>query len=336
MKLSKVQKFLMVLALGLLSLAFLFPLWVIEIWAPQYPEGLSMSIGLSEITGSLDQINILNHYIGMAKITPSAIPELVLMPKLLGLLIGLGLLTLLFNRIWGVFAWFLSFSCLGLLGLYDFWKWGYDYGHNLNPDAPIKVEGMTYQPPLIGHKQILNIDAYSYPDIGAIAISLAAVAVITILVMQFKDRRKNLKLSVAWAAGLLIFGSMMGCTAKPQSIHVGVDSCDHCRMNITDEKYAAEVLTKKGRVFKFDSVPCLKSFVSRNGSQVDRILVADFLNHGVLVDVSQVEFLSSSKLAGPMGSSLVASSNRKGLEELRHKLSGEILNWDKISNSSKF
>jgi copper chaperone NosL len=54
----------------------------------------------------------------------------------------------------------------GVGALIDFYLWGYDYGHNLNPEAPIKIEGMSYQPPLIGTKVLLNFTAFSGPDIG--------------------------------------------------------------------------------------------------------------------------------------------------------------------------
>ena len=54
----------------------------------------------------------------------------------------------------------------GVAALVDFYMWGYDYGHNLDPTAAIQVAGLSYQPPLIGHKQLLNFDAYSYPDTG--------------------------------------------------------------------------------------------------------------------------------------------------------------------------
>lgn len=67
----------------------------------------------------------------------------------------------------------------GILALYDFYQWGYDYGHNLNPDAPIKVPGMGYQPPVIGHKKLLNFDAYSMPDVGGyIIIGVVVIAAI--------------------------------------------------------------------------------------------------------------------------------------------------------------
>ena len=61
---------------------------------------------------------------------------------------------------------------LGVVGMIDFYKWEYDYGHNLNPDAPIKVPGMHYQPPLIGKKELLNISAYSLPSVSAYLLGL--------------------------------------------------------------------------------------------------------------------------------------------------------------------
>ena len=61
---------------------------------------------------------------------------------------------------------FVLFVCFGIVAMADFWKWEYNYGHTLNPDAAIIVPGMSYQPPLIGFKQLLNFGAYSIPDIG--------------------------------------------------------------------------------------------------------------------------------------------------------------------------
>jgi copper chaperone NosL len=59
--------------------------------------------------------------------------------------------------------------------MYDFYQWGYDYGHNLDPTAPIQVPGLSYQPPLFGHKRLLNFDAYSLPDVGGWIVIAAAV-----------------------------------------------------------------------------------------------------------------------------------------------------------------
>ena len=72
----------------------------------------------------------------------------------------------------------------------DFWLWEYDYGHNLNPDAAIVVPGMTYQPPLIGFKQLLNFGAYSYPDIGGWIMFGVALVLTGLSFVEFRNRKK--------------------------------------------------------------------------------------------------------------------------------------------------
>ena len=167
----------MAVAAGLLGLPFFRPLWHIGLIAPQYPEGLGLYIWINQITGQkpqdLDSINGLNHYIGMKEIIPESIPELRFMPYLVGGLLVLGLLTALAGKRPLLYAWTGLFVLLSLAGLADFWKWGYDYGHNLDPTAAIRVPGMAYQPPLIGAKQLLNFYATSWPAAGGWALILS-------------------------------------------------------------------------------------------------------------------------------------------------------------------
>lgn len=175
----RLSRFLTAVAALLLIGMFVFPLWRITLEAPQYPEGLGMLIRLNTITGigpnDLANINGLNHYIGMQLIVPDSIPELRFMPWIVGALVAAGLAVAAIGKRALLGAWLGAFLLLGLAGLVDFWKWGYDYGHNLAPDAPIKVPGMAYQPPLIGPKQLLNFTAQSWPDVGAILAGLAFV-----------------------------------------------------------------------------------------------------------------------------------------------------------------
>lgn len=177
---SRILLSLGALALGLLYLA---PLWHIGLKAPQYPEGLGFYIWVNRMTGEkpqdLNSINGLNHYIGMKEIVPESFPELRFMPAAVGVLIGLGLLAALWGRRKGLYAWTVLFLTGALAGLADFWRWGYQYGHHLDPRAAIKVEGMSYQPPLLGSKQLLNFHATSWPGLGgwiAIGVLLVAVA----------------------------------------------------------------------------------------------------------------------------------------------------------------
>ena len=175
-------------SLSLIGLFYL-PLWRVQLVAPQYPEGLGMRISINSIRGAtiydLDNINGLNHYIGMQRITPEAIPELRLMPWILGALIVTGLIAALIGRRAPLYGWFTGFFLASAGGLVDFWRWEYDYGHHIDFEhAIIKIPGMNYQPPLIGVKQLLNFTAVSWPDVGGwlafIAFALATLAVVTV------------------------------------------------------------------------------------------------------------------------------------------------------------
>jgi hypothetical protein len=186
-------RYTLAIAAVLLLGAFVLPLWGVYLQAPQYPEGLGMRIRISTIEGvkpnDLDNINNLNHYIGMKRIVPESIPELRLMPAVVVGLIAFGLLAAWRGRRWMARAWVAGFVVLAVAGLADFWKWEYDYGHNLDTEnAIIKVPGMNYQPPLLGSKQLLNFRATSLPAAGAyvlcLSLGLGVLALVT-------DRRRR-------------------------------------------------------------------------------------------------------------------------------------------------
>ena len=185
MSMSRTSRILTAAAAVLLLSVFVFPLWSIHLVAPQYPEGIGMYIRVNTIVGwtefDLDKINNLNHYVGMKRIVPEAIPELRYMPWLFAALIGAGVLVAISGRRRALRGWLVAFALLGASGLVDFYRWSYDYGHNLDPEtAVIKVPGMSYQPPLIGSKQLLNFTATSWPGpagwLAGVAFALGAIA----------------------------------------------------------------------------------------------------------------------------------------------------------------
>jgi copper chaperone NosL len=181
----------MTLASIILVLVFLFPIWSITLIAPQYPSGITMYIWINQITGestgTLQNINILNHYVGMQFIVPDSIPELKYFQFVIGALILLGLVAVFINKKGFYLAWVILVVILGILAVYDFYLWEYDYGHNLSPKAPIKVPGMAYQPPLFGKKMLLNFEAYSYPYWGSLFIGISLVFAF----LAFLFRRKK-------------------------------------------------------------------------------------------------------------------------------------------------
>ena len=177
-------------------LLFVFPLWNITLEAPQYPTPLGMDIYINDFADAnphdIKNINLMNHYVGM-KYIPDAIPEFKIFPAgiiittILGLLIAFKA-----NHKWYLY-WFILMVVLSAAGLYDFYLWEHDYGHNLDPKAIMKFTNpdgtvMGFQPPLFGSKDILNFRAHSYPQLGAI---FMAVGMALSFVAYFVGKKEN-------------------------------------------------------------------------------------------------------------------------------------------------
>lgn len=196
---SRRSKTLMLTASLILIGAYFLPIWEISLEAPQYPEGLGLKIWINSIggqnRGDLNKVNNLNHYIGMKEIVPEAIPELKIMPVVIGIMILFGLLAALSGKRALVYIWTLLFIIMGIAGMVDFYLWEYDYGHNLDPNAAIKIPGMNYQPPLLGSKQLLNFTATSLPGIGGHLVWLSMVLGILASFREFRNARKKNEVS---------------------------------------------------------------------------------------------------------------------------------------------
>ena len=181
---------LMIIGSLLLLGLFIFPMWNIRLGAPQYPEPLGIDIYVNGLQGEsefdLQNIDGLNHYIGMKTLPKqedmwefSVFPKVVIGMSLLGVLIGvLGLMGKVSYNLFLI--WFILMAVLAALGIYDFNLWLVDYGSDLDPNAIMKLlneDGtpMKYNPPLLGHKKLLNFDAYSYPRLGGILLGVGMI-----------------------------------------------------------------------------------------------------------------------------------------------------------------
>ena len=200
------SRLLLAAASLLLIVAFIAPIWAVYLQAPQYPEGLGMLIRVNDIVGlkpnDLGNINNLNHYIGMKRIVPESIPELRFMPWILATLVATGLAAAAAGRRWMARAWVTAFALVAAIGLADFYKWEYDYGHDLDlENAIIKIEGMSYQPPLIGSKQLLNFRATSLPAAGGYALIASLALGILVVVLDARSARRAPAPSAVQATG---------------------------------------------------------------------------------------------------------------------------------------
>jgi len=167
------RRLIWIAALVLLPVFFLpvLPIWTMKLWAPQYREGLALTIYANDIKGDLQSINTLNHYVGMKHITPEDFKEFRFLPQALTFFGVMALLAALVNRRWiGILGW-LAFTGFSIYMFSDYARWLYDYGHNLDPRAPIKLPIFT--PPLIGLKQMANFKVLSLPVPGTLLLGLA-------------------------------------------------------------------------------------------------------------------------------------------------------------------
>lgn len=307
-RLSRLSRGMTLAGALLLGALYIAPLWSISLLAPQYPEGLGMLIRLNAIDGvkenDLRNINSLNHYIGMRPIEASAIPELRFMPWIVAGLIVTGVLVALLGRRRLLAVWVTSFAALGVTGIYDFWRWGYKYGHNLDVEnAIITVPGMTYQPPLIGTKQLLNFTATSWPDVGGVLAGIAFLLAVAALVIGYRQRSRSPRLATA------VLAATMACAAGPQIIRIGIDVCAECRMLVTDARFGAQVITRTGKALTFDSIECMNQHVAGMApSDVREVWVVDANHPGALIRSADARLMNDGVLHPPMGTTYAVAA----------------------------
>jgi copper chaperone NosL len=231
-----------------------------------------------------------------------------------------------------------------LAGLIDFYRWGYNYGHNLDPNAAIQVPGMTYQPPLIGYKNLLNFTAYSGPDVGGwILIASGTLAGLLLGWEQFLRGRAQPSGSTRPGDGAavarvavvtLLAASAGGCNSAPEPFRYGQDECVECKMTITDRRFGAQLITQKGKALKFDDFRCLRTYTARAAVPKDRVrsqFASDFQRPGQFIPLQDAWFLTSAKLKSPMGSDTAAFASGEELRRVREELGeGSESRWAEL------
>jgi copper chaperone NosL len=336
-KLSVTSRILVAFASGALVAVFFLPAWRIDLFAPQYPEGLTMNIWINGLSGDVDIINGLNHYIGMKHITVDMFPEFRYLPYVVGFFMLLGMIVAITGNRKALFAYICLTLLGGALAMYDFYQWGYDYGHNLDPKAPIQVPGLSYQPPLIGHKRLLNFDAYSFPDVGGWIVIGAGGLMVLIWFLEWWRARKLKKQTALKLALLLLLPvfSFSSCSSKPEPFRYGQDICHSCKMGIVDPKFGGELITAKGKVYKFDDLNCMANFVrSEEVSQkeIAQLLAINYEKQGEFIDASKSFFLVSPSIKSPMGSNAAAFASKELAQRFNNDQQGKILDWENLYN----
>ncbi len=333
-KVSIATRTILIVSAIMLAISIFVPIWRIELEAPQYPEGLALLIYSYKLGGEVEIINGLNHYIGMQTLHAENFIEFTLLPYIISGFAILMLLSAIVGRKILLYTTFISFALFGILAMIDFYRWNYNYGHNLDPHAAIIVPGMAYQPPLIGYKQLLNFGAYSIPDTGG-WLFITTAFILIMGVFSETGSLEKLKKFRAKKLHLLAFSLLLfSCNQRgPVPIKLHKDACDFCKMTIADGRFAAELITDKGKVFKFDDLSCMIRFSKENKNQVyTQKYVNDYTKNNILIDAESALFIYSPNVRSPMHGDVAAFVQQEDAGKYSKMWNAPILKWNRLNS----
>jgi copper chaperone NosL len=179
---------LVVIGLALLP-AMTLPVWNITLHAPQYPEGLALTIYPNRLAGDLHEINILNHYIGMEEIRPDEFREFIFIPFFILRFFGFAVLAALVARMPIAAIGYLDFSLFGAVMLYDFQTWLTRFGQGLAQGAPLAIE--PFSPSFFGSTMVGQFEVTSYPGVGGVIMIVAGLLGPVVLVYEWWHQRRR-------------------------------------------------------------------------------------------------------------------------------------------------
>jgi len=129
---------------------------------------------------------------------------------------------------------------------------------------------------------------------------------------------------------------LISCSVKPQKIEFGYDFCDFCRMTIVDQQHAAEIVTVKGKAFKFDAIECMmRDLKKKEAGEVALYLITDYHTPGELSDATQATYLFSKNLPSPMGANLTGFKDSEKARQVLAEKDGYLVNWAELQEKFK-
>lgn len=146
---------------------------------------------------------------------------------------------------------------------------------------------------------------------------------------MLKPKMKTILLS-------LIF--LFACSKEMPKLEYGKDQCDLCKMTLTDRKYGAEIITQKGKAFKFDAAECMLNYLMQKKIEentVEKYLVVNLSEPGTLIDAVNASYLISDKLRSPMGENISSFADKNASEKFLKEYGGKIYSWEELKNEYK-
>jgi copper chaperone NosL len=126
------------------------------------------------------------------------------------------------------------------------------------------------------------------------------------------------------------------CKVEPEQINYGKDGCHFCKMTIVDNQHAAQLVTAKGKVYKYDAIECLiNDLKKRDSAEVGMLLVNDYSNPGALISAESATFIISEGIPSPMGAFLSGFSTKEAAEKVISENGGTLYNWQTVRGQIK-
>jgi hypothetical protein len=161
----------------LLMVSILFPYWVLDLTAPQYPDGLRVQAFVNRLEGDVNELEELNHYIGLPSFADGAQLERSVSIAGIIALAGLLLAGLYIHSRW-VLVFALPAVLFPLIFMVDLQYWLWRYGHDLDPRAPLTGAVGEFTPPILGPADIANFTTKALPGPGLYIAVLASIVTV--------------------------------------------------------------------------------------------------------------------------------------------------------------
>lgn len=129
---------------------------------------------------------------------------------------------------------------------------------------------------------------------------------------------------------------LAACSVQPEPLHFGEDGCYACKMKLMDNKFGAELVTKKGKVYKFDDVNCMLNFYNSGSEPKENIaltLIVDFSQPKKLIDARTAFFIHSENIKSPMASNIAAFAAEVDAEKMNNEWKGKLLRWEELEKA---
>jgi len=164
-------------------ISLLLPYWVLRLNAPQFPDGLTVTAYVNRLEGDVGELEGLNHYVGLGSFEDAAVFE-----RSIAVFAILGLAALLVAALYIHSRWVLVLTVPALLFpivfLVDLQYWLYDFGHNLDPLAPLAAAVGEFTPPIFGPAEIAQFDTLALPGVGLLLAFLSSGLIAYALVLH--------------------------------------------------------------------------------------------------------------------------------------------------------